>query len=306
MELLERGGVVLVFAFFVYPVTCLFHTVGLYRLFPGGVRSSLSFLRLYETRMAGDAVNNMTPFVDVGGEPLKIALIRERRIARLDEAVPAVYAARICLGLAELLFVLSGLILLFSIHPSSFITVIVVAGLLFMFLFLFVMMLGQTGGVLQSLANGIRRLIRANPGDGEDGLWVMIESKLRSLYRDRRMDFIMSVFWHFVGLSFSALEVYFALWILGLPVTAVESFVIQSLLQAIRTASFFIPDNLGAQEGGLAYLTNHLGLGVTGGFAVSLVKRARKLLWILVGLGLWGWGKRVMEKTDAKVEVLHA
>jgi uncharacterized membrane protein YbhN (UPF0104 family) len=61
------------------------------------------------------------------------------------------------------------------------------------------------------------------------------------------------------------------------------AFVVQSLLQAVKTVSFFIPGNLGAQEGGLAYLLTHFGFPAASGVALSLIKRVRQFFWAAIG-----------------------
>ncbi|MGH8581979.1 MAG: hypothetical protein ACREWG_04155, partial [Gammaproteobacteria bacterium] len=63
--------------------------------------------------------------------------------------------------------------------------------------------------------------------------------------------------------------------------------IIESLAQLVRAGTPFIPGSLGAQEGTLtlacAAITGNPGVGL----ALSFVRRARELIWVLAGLGLW-------------------
>ena len=73
-----------------------------------------------------------------------------------------------------------------------------------------------------------------------------------------------------------------------LPVTWGEAFLLESMLQLVKTASFFIPGNLGAQEAGLALLCQWMGYEPSAGIALSLYKRFRQLVWTAAGFGVWG------------------
>ena len=74
----------------------------------------------------------------------------------------------------------------------------------------------------------------------------------------------------------------------GVPLSLLQAVMLESLLQLVRTASFFIPANLGTQEGGLAFFAQLLGFHPALGVAVSLLKRLRQLLWTGIGFTIWG------------------
>ena len=81
---------------------------------------------------------------------------------------------------------------------------------------------------------------------------------------------------------------YFMLQLLGVPVSLVQAVMLESLLQLVRTASFFIPGNLGTQEAGLAFFIQLLGYHPALGVAASLLKRARQIVWTGIGFAIWG------------------
>jgi hypothetical protein len=63
--------------------------------------------------------------------------------------------------------------------------------------------------------------------------------------------------------------------------------VIESLLYAIRTAAFAIPNAVGVQEGAYVLIGAAFGLTPEMALAISLLKRARDLMIGLPALGTW-------------------
>jgi len=60
--------------------------------------------------------------------------------------------------------------------------------------------------------------------------------------------------------------------------------VIEALGSGVRFASFMVPASLGAFEGANAAAFGALGFGAAAGLAFSVVRRARQIVWIVVGL----------------------
>ena len=84
-----------------------------------------------------------------------------------------------------------------------------------------------------------------------------------------------------------ALEVWVALLLAGRPLDFAVVLLIESLLYAIRTVAFAIPNAVGVQEGAYILLGGAFGLTPEMALALSLLKRARDLAIGLPALGLW-------------------
>jgi hypothetical protein len=80
------------------------------------------------------------------------------------------------------------------------------------------------------------------------------------------------------------LETMVILWVLDMPVGVGTAAVIEALGSGVRFASFLVPGSMGVLEGANAGIFAALGLGAGGGLAFTLVRRARQIVWI--GLGL--------------------
>jgi putative membrane protein len=85
----------------------------------------------------------------------------------------------------------------------------------------------------------------------------------------------------------SAVEVWIALRLAGAPLGFATVLVIESLVYAIRTVAFAIPNAVGVQEGAYVLIGATFGLTPEMALAISLLKRARDLVIGLPALGVW-------------------
>jgi putative membrane protein len=85
----------------------------------------------------------------------------------------------------------------------------------------------------------------------------------------------------------SAIEIWIALRFAGTPLDFSAVIVIESLLYAVRTVAFAIPNAVGVQEGAYIVLGAAFGLTPEMALALSLLKRARDLAIGLPALGVW-------------------
>jgi len=89
---------------------------------------------------------------------------------------------------------------------------------------------------------------------------------------------------HMIGWLIGVAEVLIVLRCIGLPVTLGEALIIESLVQAVRGASFAVPGALGAQEAGLILLCGIFQIPPDQALALSFVKRAADLVIGVPGL----------------------
>jgi putative membrane protein len=92
---------------------------------------------------------------------------------------------------------------------------------------------------------------------------------------------------HLVCWVASAIEAWLALSLAGVQIRFGAVLALESLLYAIRTAAFVVPNAVGVQEG--AYILLGAGFGLTPemALALSLLKRARDLVIGLPAIGVW-------------------
>jgi len=113
-----------------------------------------------------------------------------------------------------------------------------------------------------------------------------LHAALAEIYR-RRSGLWASFALHLACWIASAVEVWLALQLAGEPLPFAAVLAIESLLYAIRTAAFVVPNAMGVQEG--AYILLGAGFGLTPemSLALSLLKRGRDLAIGLPTIAVW-------------------
>ena len=82
------------------------------------------------------------------------------------------------------------------------------------------------------------------------------------------------------------IELYIVMRLLGYPITWAEAWIIEALVQTVRTGAFFIPSGIGAQEGTFQIVCAAITGNPSVGLAFALIRRGRELVWIAIGLVL--------------------
>jgi uncharacterized membrane protein YbhN (UPF0104 family) len=208
------------------------------------------YLRMLAARTAGEALNIVTALGSVGGEAVKVWLLRPA--VPYAESVPSIVIAKTTSTIAQALFLLLG------------------------------------GGFLATQLTGlVRRVGRLLAWSGlleKSSQADRLDANLRLFYRDRWRRFLLSIACHLSGWILGVLEVAVMLFVLDLPAGAGMAAVIETLGSGVRFAAFLVPGGLGVLEGAYTGIFAVLGLGAGAGLAFSLVRRARQIVWIGVGL----------------------
>jgi putative membrane protein len=106
----------------------------------------------------------------------------------------------------------------------------------------------------------------------------------------------LSVLLHCAGWLASALSTWIALLLMGVHIAVWPIIAIESLVCAVRSVAFWMPNGLGVQELAYAAIAPVFGVGAEMGLAVSLLKRARDIAIGVPTLILWHFaeGRRFM------------
>ena len=106
------------------------------------------------------------------------------------------------------------------------------------------------------------------------------------LYRQRGR-IALSVALHLAAWCASGCWLWLVFEVLGAPLALSSALAIQSLLEALRSATVFVPAAIGVQEAGYAALVPLFGLSPETGIAVSLLRRARDIAVGVPALLVW-------------------
>jgi glycosyltransferase 2 family protein len=128
-----------------------------------------------------------------------------------------------------------------------------------------------------------------------------LHQALEAIYR-RRARVRFSFLLHLACWIASASEIWVALYFAGQRLPFGDVMVIESLVYAIRSTAFVVPNSVGVQEGAYILLGGAFGLSPDMALALSLLKRARDLTIGLPVIALWQAieGGRFLRRVSAK------
>lgn len=116
-----------------------------------------------------------------------------------------------------------------------------------------------------------------------------LEDNVYQMYIYRRRTFFSVLGLNFVSHFLSVVEVYVALFLLGITSTFTVSFIIEALTKVINFAFSFIPGMVGVYEGGNGVILKALGYTTAIGVALALVRRGSIVFWAFIGLVILLW-----------------
>lgn len=249
------------------------------------------FGRLLRVHLISEAVSNITPFLALGGEPLKIVLLG--REVGTGAALASVVNDNVVHVITAVLFMLAGLgfgLLSFRLEPALLGGL---GGALVLFT-LATLLLVQRGrqGLLAPLARLALRLRLPLPRSSKAVLLeraAAVDAQIGEFLARRQRDFLGCLTGHLAGRLMGAVEAWVILWALGTPVSLGTAIFLIAVMHVLVNLVFsIIPSQLGVQEGAAYLLFAAIGLDPSAAVALALIRRIRGFFWIGVGLVLLG------------------
>jgi uncharacterized protein (TIRG00374 family) len=277
-QLSWRLAVVMVFPCLLFKV---FDTLGWSFAFPV---DRVGLLTLVRVRVIGQAIDSTTPTATIGGDAAKAWLLRSKVDVR--ETLSSLLVAKTTMTTAQGLFLLVGVVIAQrTIGAASRIVLamewLLVLELLAVVGFVAVQMMGPF-----SAGHGLLRRLGMLAHADLGGTATDIDRTLATFYRRRPGRLALSVVCCLLGWLASAGEAWLILDFLGMPVSVPTALVVEAFSAGIRFATFFVPGQVGFAEGGAVATFLALGLSGAAGLSFSVVRRAREVAWIGVGLAL--------------------
>src|SRR5690349_17619421 len=259
---------------------------GWWLLFAPARRPSLSLC--VGVRFVREGANALLPLAQIGGDFIGARCLALRGV-RGALAAASVIVDVLMQAASQLIFALVGLILLIEMGGNELVVWPLAVGVALALPALggFLLVQGEFGQRL------VKKVLSMFAGDREWLVFGAIDELFAQLgaFYSNRVGLVRSVTWHLVGWFVGAIEVFIVLNAMGYPLDFGDAVIIESLMHAVRGASFAVPGALGAQEGGLIVLCAIFGVPPDAALALSLVKRIPDL--VLGVPGLLGW--QIME-----------
>ncbi|HEV2300470.1 MAG TPA: lysylphosphatidylglycerol synthase domain-containing protein [Stellaceae bacterium] len=234
-------------------------------------------------RLVRDSAAEVLPLSQLGGYVLGARALTLAGVSAAGAAGSTIVDVTLEF-VAQLAYTALGLAWLIYLRPHAPLARPVAAGLLVAGLAAVGFLLVQHRGF--ALFDRLARAVGRGWADRSAAGAAALHAEIAAIYR-RRGRLLAGLLLHFGCWIASAVESWLALEIAGAPLGFAAVLVIESLLYAIRTAAFAVPNALGVQEGAYILLGAGFGLSPEMALALSLLKRARDLSIGLPGLGLW-------------------
>ncbi len=259
------------------------------------------YRRLIRVRLVGEAFNLVVPAGGFGGEPLKAALLKSHYGVGYRESSAGLVLARIQGLIGQFLFVLLAVFVMAAAtnlpalyQTGAWIGLAVLAGMTGGFIVTPKLRLSSRlgrrfGG--RAWAEGLVRSLAAIEA---------VEDKINAFARAHRGRYVASIALAALRWTLGTAEMWLALYLLGYPVSLAEALVLEGLLQLARSVSFFVPANLGTQDGALALAAAAITGVAAAGLGAALLRRVREVIFIALGFAIGGWFSwRTLRRGDA-------
>jgi putative membrane protein len=246
----------------------------------------LSFAAAIRLRWMAESVNALLPTASVGGEFVRARLAGFEGVKSAPAGASVVVDVTIGL-ITQAAFALIGLVLLARLEGADASLLLSVAlGLGAFSLLVGLLLLLQNRGVFAFLTGRIARFTGAQRWPGLAAGGAELDRAVGALYRQRRVILVSSL-WRMAGWVVGAGEIWLALHFLGHPIGLGEAVLVESLIQAVRTAAFIVPAGLGVQEAAFLLIAGAIGVPAPAALALALIKRAREILLGVPGILAW-------------------
>ncbi len=263
----------------------LLYTVA-WQVFLKGHGGHISFWALLRIKLAGEAINTVTPANFLGGDPVRIYLLK--KYYRWTAGAASVVVDRTLHAMASTLAIIIGTSMAFwrlDTIPQNIkvgLPIVVFAFVIFVaFVFLH-----QRQGFFSFLMDAARRL-RLKREFSRDTLrrCTEMDEDISRFYLRNPGGFWTAFLLHFSGRVLGVVEIYLIAVVAYPNFTFMEAWILGAVAPIINTLFTFIPGAIGVLEGASAGALMIMGIPGSVGITIQLVRRIRQATWIGLGFG---------------------
>jgi glycosyltransferase 2 family protein len=234
-------------------------------------------------RLVRDSGSELLPFSQVGGYVLGARAIAVAGVPGTIGAASTIVDVSLEF-ISQIAFTMLGLLWLIRLRPDPDVLIPVAVGVAVASILGTGLLIAQRQGfgLLDRFAGTLGRQWTDRTAAGAAALHAIIDA----IYR-RRTGVYASFAVHLGCWIAATLEAWLALRFAGAPLGFGVMLVIESLLYAVRSVAFAVPNAVGVQEGAYIILGQNFGLSPEMALALSLLKRARDLALGAPALAVW-------------------
>ena len=247
-----------------------------------GPYNALPFRQLFFARIAGEAVDYVTPSAQLGGQVVMAMMVR--RNLEMAIGLGTVVVAALCEMVGQIVFITLALLMSIQLIPRS-------SNFFWALLGGFIMAIALIGGFFfvqrkhpfSYLLSAAAKL----PGiDAEEYQASAADADqfLIDFYARYRERLFLSSLCYLFAWSLGPIEIYILLRFLQQPASLEIALLVEAAGLLLERATFLIPAKLVSQEGGKALILALLGYPAGVGFAIGFLRRIKEMVWVLFGL----------------------
>ena len=245
-------------------------------------RAPAPLMPLFTSTLAGQAVASTTPTGALGRNATMAWMVRDR--VGLRDSLSSLIIVQTTSTASQGLFLLLGIVLARWTLPSSPPLVRIMQWLLLLEAlsvagFVAVQMRGVVAG-----GHGLLGRLGFSGGARVGEAAEHIDRALVEYYRHQPRRLTLSLICNFFGWITRAVETWLILYLIGAAVSVGMALIIEAFATGISFATFFLPMDIGVEEGGAVATFLALGLSGATGLSFSLVRRVREVAWTALGL----------------------
>jgi len=244
---------------------------------------NLGIAQLFFTRIAGEAVDYVTPSAQLGGQFVMAMMVRHK--LRMPFGLATVFISALAEVVGQIIFITIAVLLSLRMIPSAALFWPIVGG--------FAIALALAGGFFwvqqkhpfshlwraatRFEVGGIQRNDLRGAADEADGLLI-------DFYVQHRARFFIATLCYLVAWSLGPIEIYLLLRLVHQPASVRIALLVEGVGLLLERTTFLIPAKLVSQEGGKALILAILGYAPGVGFAIGFLRRVKEMVWVLLGL----------------------
>jgi len=249
-------------------------------------RKIFNFKHILGAQISSMALSELLPLGQAGGEPYRIYFVRKYYPR---EKSPNIIASVILYNtihtVATIIIIFIGFITLISNisvnQKKKYAFLIAIClGALMLFLFIQKQKKGFMGPLFEFLSK--IKLFRNFAQKKKEKAYI-VDEKLTTFYRKHRPSFYISLFIILIAKLIGVIEIYAIMSFISQPLGFEDSLILFSATSLVQILFFFFPSQVGASEGSIVYMAKALGQSTAGGMALAIIRRARLIVWTLIG-----------------------
>ena len=265
-------------------VSYVFYTIA-WMQFLSRLSNGIGFFELFRIKISGEAVNTLTPANFIGGDPMRIYLLKKN--FPVSEGAASVVVDRTLQSIAVLFTILLGIIVAFLKFDelSANITYGVPIALVISFAFMGFLLVHQRRGLFSLILNVCRKIgIKKEFSEKTVKKLMELDGHIIDFYNENHRGFLIALACHIVGRLLGVVEIYAIGRVVSDEFTLFAALMQAAVSPMVMAVFAFIPGAFGVMEGAFSGVLYLLHLDPSIGITIQIAKRLRAAFWIALGL----------------------